>query len=151
VFSTKLQPDDSQSVWRVVDDSDVGFKVSAQYRFRNRWFLELGYAEMGSAEVASRNPSFTQREEVEYRVPSLLAGYLLFDPEKRFNALVKIGYAALLTDSADNVIEEQQHNAQLVVGAGLRLHVWQRLHAELEYEYYDKDARQLGLGVRYSF
>jgi opacity protein-like surface antigen len=150
-LSTDLQPDDSRSVWQVVDDTDHGFKVSAQYRFRDRWFVELGYADMGSAVVVSRNPSITGREPVDYTVPSLLGGYLLLDPDSRFNAHVKAGYAALLTDAADNVINEQQHSSQLALGAGVSLRLWSRLRAEIEYEYYDKDAKQIALGVRYSF
>lgn len=150
-ISTDLRPDDSRSVWRVVDDSDHGFKVSAQYRFRSRFFLELGYADMGSAVVVNRNPAITGSEPVDYSAPSLLAGYLLFDPQARFNAHVKAGYAALLTDAADSVINKQQHSNQLALGAGVSVRLWQRLSAEVEYEYYDEDAKQVGFGLRYSF
>lgn len=151
VFATRLQPDDSRSVWKVVDDSDVGYKLSAEYRFRERWFLELGYAEMGSATVENRNPSIEGNEPIDYSVPGLFGGYLFLDPADRFNVHAKIGYAKLRTDAASHVIEKQQHSDQIALGAGVRVRVWQRFELQLEHEYYDEDARQTGLTMRYAF
>jgi hypothetical protein len=151
VFATKLQPDDSRSVWRVVDDSDVGYKLSVEYRFREHWFFELGYADMGSATVRSRNPAIVGREPIDYSTPSVFAGYLLFDEGQRFNAHAKVGYAQLSTDAASYVIERQQHSDQIALGAGVSVWLWQRFQLQLEHEYYDKDARQTGLTVRYAF
>jgi len=150
-FATKLQPDDSRSVWKVVDDSDVGYKLSAEYRFEKHWFLELGYAEMGGATVVSRNPAIVGREAIDYSIPSLFGGYLLLDPASRFNVHAKVGYAKLRTDAPSYVIDKQQNGDQIALGAGLRMRLWQRLELQLEHEYYDEDARQTGLTVRYAF
>lgn len=150
-YATKLQPDDSQSVWKVVDDSDVGYKLSVEYRFRQHWFFQLGYADMGSAVVKNRNPAIEGREPIDYSIPSLFAGYLLFDEASRFNIHAKVGYAQLSTDAASYVIEKQQHSNQVALGAGVRWRLWRRLELQLEHEYYDKDARQTGLAVGYTF
>jgi hypothetical protein len=150
-FATKLRPDDSQSVWKLSDDSDVGYKLSVEYRLRDHWFFELGYAEMGSATVQSRNPAIEGREPIDYSVPSVFAGYLLFDQASRFNVHVKAGYAMLRTEAPRYVIEKQQHGDQIALGAGVRVQLWQRLELQLEHEYYDKDARQTGLAARYAF
>jgi large repetitive protein len=150
-FATKLQPDDSQSVWKVTDDSDVGYKLSAAYRFHQHWFVEFGYADMGSATVTSLNPSIGGREQIDYSIPSVFAGYQLFDETSRFNVHAKVGYASLSTDAASYVIEKQQHSNQIALGAGARLRLWRRLEAQLEHEYYDKDARQTGLSLWYAF
>lgn len=150
-FATKLQPDDSNSVWKVVDDSDVGYKLSFEYRLRKHWFFELGYADMGSATVQNRNPAIEGRESIDYSIPSLFAGYLLFDEASWFNVHAKVGYAMLSTDAPSYVIEKQRHSDQLAFGAGLRARLWRHLELQIEHEYYDKDARQTGLGVRYAF
>lgn len=150
-YATKLQPDDSQSVWKVTDDSDVGYKLSVEYRFLEHWFLEASYADLGSATVTNRNPAIVGREPIDYSIPSLFAGYLLFDEAQRFNVYAKVGYGQLQTDAASYVIEKQKHSDQIALGAGLRARIWQRLTAQLEFEYYDKDARQTGLAIRYAF
>lgn len=150
-FATKLQPDDSRSVWKLVDDADAGYKVSAEYRFRDHWFLELGYADMGAATVVHRNPAIEGREKIDYSIPSLFAGYLVLGPASRFNIHVKAGYAMLSTDAVSHVIEKQQNSDQIALGAGARVRLWQRLELQLEHEYYDKDARQTGLSVRFAF
>jgi hypothetical protein len=106
---------------------------------------------MGNASVRSRNPAIVGREPIDYSTPSLFAGFLLFDEAQRFNVHAKLGYARLSTDAASHVIEKQQHSDQLAFGGGIRMRVWQRLQLQLEHEYYDKDARQTGLAVRYTF
>jgi hypothetical protein len=150
-YKTKLAPDDSQSTWRVVDTSDAGYKLTVEYRFFSRWSVEFGYADMGSAIVVNRNPSIAGREPVEYKVPSLLGGYLLFDPARRINVQVKAGYARLDTTAEFDIIDEQIKSHQLTLGAALRARIVKHLELQLEYEHYDKDARQAGLAVRYAF
>jgi len=150
-MATKLRPDDSQSVWKVVDDSDAGYKLSLEYRLREQWFFELGYADMGSALVQHRNPAVEGRESVAYSIPSVFAGYLLFDEASRLNIHAKLGYAQLRTDASNYVVEKQQHSEQIALGGGVRARLWRRLELQLEHEYYDKDARGTGLSVRYEF
>lgn len=150
-FATKLQPDDSQSVWQVVDDSDVGYKLSAEYRFLDRWFFELGYADLGGATVRHRNPAIGLRESIDYSIPAVFAGFLLFDEAQRFNVHAKVGYGRLRTDAASYVVERQRHSDQIALGGGIRMRLWQRWELQLEHEYYDKDARQTGLSVQYTF
>ena len=88
---------------------------------------------------------------MDYKAPSLFVGRLLFDPARRLNVQVKAGYALLQTDSANRVIEKQVNSHQLALGAGLRVRLLGRLHLNAEYEYYDKDAQQVGLMLRSVF
>jgi len=81
----------------------------------------------------------------------VFAGYLVFDEASRFNLHAKVGYAQLRTDAASFIVEKQQHNEQVAFGAGARARLWQHLELQLEHEYYDKDARQTGLMLRYAF
>jgi len=150
-YATKLRPNDSESVWKLVDDSDVGYKISLEYRLREHWFFELGYADMGGAMVRHRNPAMDGRYPVDYTIPGVFAGYLVFDEASRFNLHAKVGYAQLRTDAASFIVEKQQHNEQIAFGAGARARLWQHLELQLEHEYYDKDARQTGLMLRYAF
>jgi hypothetical protein len=150
-FATKLQPDDSQSVWQVDDDSDFGYKLSVEYRFLQHWFFELGYADLGSATVKHRNPAITQRESIDYSTPAVFAGFLLFDEAQRFNIHAKVGFGRLSTDASSYVLEKQRHSDQIALGAGVRVRLWPRWELQVEHEYYDKDARQTGLGVQYAF
>lgn len=146
-----LEPDASQSTWRVVDDRDHGYKFAVEYRFWERWFVEAGYTDMGGATLVSRNPAIKGSEEVDYTAPSLFVGRLIFDPASRFNAQLKAGYALLRTDAASRVIEKQLNSHQTALGAGLRVRLLSHLTMNAEYEYYDKDAQQLGLMLRYAF
>jgi opacity protein-like surface antigen len=57
----------------------------------------------------------------------------------------------LRADALTYVIEKQQHSDQFALGAGASLRLWQRVKLQLEYEYYDKDARQAGLALLYGF
>ncbi len=150
-FATTLRPDDSESVWKVTDDSDVGYKLSVAYRFLDHWFVELGYADMGSARVTHRNPAIEGREAIDYSIPSVFAGYQLFDQASRFNVHAKVGYALLNAEAAGYVIEKQRHQNQLALGAGASVRLWPRMELQLAHEYYDKDARQSGLTLHYAF
>ena len=104
-----------------------------------------------AARSSNRNPSIAGREPVEYKVPSLLGGYLLLDPARRINVQVKAGYARLDTTAEFDIIDEQIKSHQLTLGAALRARIVKHLELQLEYEHYDKDARQAGLAVRYAF
>jgi hypothetical protein len=150
-FATQLKPDDSKSTWKVSDDSDVGYKLSAEYRFKNHWFFELAYADMGSATLTNRSPAVTEHEHIDYSIPSLFVGYSLLDESSRFNVNGKVGYAMLSTSASGVVIDKQQHDNQIALGLGVRARLWRRVELELQYEYYDKDARQAGFMLSYAF
>ncbi|HEX7030442.1 MAG TPA: DUF4347 domain-containing protein [Gammaproteobacteria bacterium] len=155
VVSSSLEPDDSRSGWKLVDDGDTGFKLSLEYRFFERWFLELGYADLGSAALENLNPAIAGRKALDYKVPSLLAGYLLFDPASRFNVHLKAGYATLSNDFDARTSSEQLHGSQLALGAGARWRLLPQafpdLRLDLEFEAYDKDAAFIGLMVKSGF
>ncbi len=148
---SELRPDDSRSGWKVVDDHDTGYRVSVAYRFDARWFLELGYADLGSAVLEHRNPAIAGREAIDYRAPSAFVGALLFDPARRFNVGVKAGWASLRTSADARVLEERVHGSQLALGAALHLRVVEGAQLQLAYEHYDRDAQRLGVALRYEF
>lgn len=101
--------------------------------------------------VENLNPAIEGREPISYRAPSVFVGRLLRDPDKRVNALVKAGYAALDTNAAERVVKIQRHDAQFAWGATLQIGVSPASRLELVYERYDQDAKRLGLGFRYEF
>src|SRR5690606_2311755 len=73
-LGSELEPDDSRSGWRVVDEHDTGYRVSVAYEFRDRWFVELGYADLGRAHLENLNPAIEGREAVEYSAASAYVG-----------------------------------------------------------------------------
>lgn len=148
---TRLRPDDSSSGWKVIDGDDAGFKYSLTYRFLDRWFVELGFADLGAAVVENRNPALGGSERITYKVPSVFAGYLLFDPESRFNVDLKAGYASLRTESAARVMRDQLNSDQFAFGATLHLRVTRQVRWQLEYERFDEDAQRSGIVFRYAF
>ncbi|HEX7048548.1 MAG TPA: tandem-95 repeat protein [Gammaproteobacteria bacterium] len=155
IVSSTLEPDDARSGWKLVDNSDIGFKLAVEYRFFERWFLELAYADLGSAGLRNLNPAITGDKALDYKVPSLMAGYLLFDPASRFNVHLKAGYASLQNNFDAQASSDQLHDSQLALGAGVRWRVLPQtlpdLRLQLELDYYDKDAVALGIMVMHAF
>src|SRR5690606_17913606 len=131
--------------------ADSGFKVSARYRFHEHMFLELGYADLGSATLENLNPAIGEPEALDYTAPALFAGYLLFDGDAAFNLYAKAGYASLQTDADPRVSSEQVHDNQLALGAGAQWRFLPKLRLQLDVEQYDEDARAASLMLMYTF
>lgn len=147
-----LEPDDSRSTWRVVEQNDSAYKLSVGYQFTQRWFGEISYSDLGSAGLRNRNPAIQERGSISYTAPAIFAGFLLREPDSQLNGYVKLGYAVLETEtSSASVIRRDVHSNQLALGAGVEWRVTDRLAFRLELDSFDKDAQFLGVGVSSRF
>ena len=151
VGASRLDPDDDISEWYVDDKSDFAYKGTIGYHFLPHFFVEASYADLGEAGVRSRNPAVTGEEFVNYKTPSAMLGYLLFDPASRWNVFARIGTAKLDTDAPVVVNHDEETSMQLAVGAGIQLRFAERWFARLEVDSYDKDARAAYLSLNRYF
>ena len=149
---THIDPEGESNGWRTNDDSDRGWKVAIGQHFKPNWFWELAYSDLGEAGLGNRNPALervTPNANIDYRVPSLMAGYWLRAPEKRFNAFLKVGASLIQNRASDERIGyDEQSTMQLALGVGVQYRpansAW---FARAELDSYDRDARYLGIQV----
>ena len=149
---SNLEPDDSNSSWRVSESNSLGFNVYAGYRFKSHWFAELDYADIGSAEVNSRNPAIQGSEDITYKIPSLFVGYILGEPEQALNFYGKLGISNIINEVTDSRVPfEEQTSTQLSLGAGILWNISESLNLRVDATSYDKDAKYFNIGVIYYF
>lgn len=148
--------------WFTGDDSDTGYEGLIGWRFKQRWFAELKYADLGGAGLDNIDPLREQaipNAEIAYKVPSLMLGYRAFELWDRFTLYGKLGVASIdttpengsdanLSNPVNSIDFEEQTSTQAVGGIGIE---WQprrsRWFARLNFDSYDKDANFLSLSI----
>ena len=148
--------------WFTGDDSDNGYEGLIGWRFKQRWFAELKYADLGGAGLDNINPLRERaipNAEIAYKVPSLMLGYRAFQWWDQFTLYGKLGVASIdtkpengsdanLTNPVNSIDFEEQTSTQAVGGIGIE---WQprssRWFARLNFDSYDKDANFLSLSI----
>lgn len=142
--ATHIDPEGEVDSWSTDDDSSYGVKLSVGLLFHPHWFAELAYLDAGEAEVSNGLLS----DNVEYTIPSLMLGYLLFNHEREFNVYGKVG-ASFINTSVENdrVFVEEQSDAQGNLGVGALWRFSPRLFARVEYDRYDSDASYAGISI----
>ena len=149
---THIDPEGESNGWRTNDDSDWGWKVAVGQHFKPHWFWELAYSDLGEAGLGNRNPALervTPNANIDYKVPSLMAGYWLREPHHRVNAFVKVGASLIQNSASDERIGyDEQSSMQLAFGLGVQYRpaesAW---FARAELDSYDRDARYLGIQI----
>ncbi len=145
-----VDPDDSDSGWKVRDSSDFGGKAWLGYRFPGHAFAELSYAALGTARLQNLNPAIAGDEKISYRLPAAWLGYRFGDEEQRLRPFFKAGYAALRAEvSSDRVTREKLHDDQFAFGAGVEWRAGPRVDLRLDVDAYDKDAVQVVMGAQF--
>jgi len=151
-IGTHVDPENTVNGWRTTDNSSDGWKVSIGWHFKPRWFAELAYADLGEAGLSNLNPAIealVPRAEIEYAVPSLMAGYWFREPESRWNTYLKGGAGRIENDSSDSRIGyDKQTPIQFVFGLGFQ---YQRKDSgwfvRAEFDSYDRDAWAYGVSI----
>jgi opacity protein-like surface antigen len=139
-----------------VDDSTVGFKLSAQYQFNELFGVEGAYlntSDFESPQVAGGTSSGTN--EVVFRGFSIAGvGYLPLAGDD-FDVYGLLGYFDFDTDlSIDSVVASSGHTDGLFVGAGATIRISEQMGVKAEIDWYDVDNADLWaaiLGLEYRF
>ena len=136
-----IDPDTSNTIFNVDDDTDVGYKIFAGYQFTEDWFAELDYNNLGKATMQTFG-------EIKYKVISLGARYNFFDIEVGGKDLVffaKAGVASL--DTSSNIPVNTINSTQVFYGAGIEYTIIESVALRAELELYDEDASLASLSV----
>lgn len=149
---TQVDPEGEVNGWSTSDDASEGWRIAVGRQFTPHWFAELNYTDAGEAGLSNRNPALDALipdAAVSYKIPSLMAGYTVWENSKGFNLFGKAGIAAIRTAANDSRIgEKKQTNMQIVLalGASYRFATspWM---LGVEFDSYDKDAAGLFLTV----
>ncbi|HHJ36085.1 MAG TPA: OmpA family protein, partial [Gammaproteobacteria bacterium] len=150
---TYVKPEGTASGWSTSDDTDAGYSLFAGWHFKPRWFGELSYADLGEAGLSNVNPSITGTEKISYKIPAVHIGYYFFKPESQFNVYGKLGVATIQNKATTPLVPfDEQNSVGISGGVGVQ---WRSqssgLFARLAADFYDKDARSLGIMLGYYF
>ncbi len=153
-----LDPERESNGWSTDDSESDGWEIQAGWHFKPRWFAEFKYAEIGEAGLGNAVPAIDAAypdAAISYKVPSLMAGYLLRQPEHSFNAYLKAGASAIFNraeDDADTVNFREVTTVQLALGLGVQ---YRQQHSpwffRLNFDSYDTDAWYASLSINRYF
>ena len=132
----------------VTDDESEGGKVYIGWDFRPHMALELGYADLGEAEIGPNNIG-----EVEYEVADLSLVYHFFNfggynrliNRQGLGAFWKLGIGALENDS--NLDVDRRNDVHAMAGLGVEYGTRIGLAVRGEIEAFDEDAILASLGL----
>jgi|GEM_PF-1759490 len=154
---SKIDPENSVDGWRSADNHDGGWRLALGMQLRPRWFAELSYADLGTADLVNVNPAVTAEAPdagIAYRVPALMAGYNLrrTDTRPRWNLFVKAGVGSIRNKARDSRVGyEKQSDVQGVLGAGVHLQPKRgRWFIRGVFDSYDRDAWAWGMTFGYT-
>ena len=145
-----LEPAGETSGWSTDNTNSAGFELHLGQKVTPHWFWELSFLQAGEAGLGNVNPdleALISDAAIEYTVPSLFAGYTLWDKDAGFNIYGKVGLSAISASATDDRIGiEDVSSVQLALGAGVQYRFdsspW---FAQLQLDSFDQDAKFLSL------
>jgi hypothetical protein len=138
-----------------VDDSTVGFKMSAQYEF-NKWFgIEGAYLNTSDFESNQSAGQSGGDSKVSYRGFTIAGvGYLPLDLED-IDLYGLIGFFDFDTDlSSDSIIQSSGHTDGAYIAGGATLSIAENFGIRAQFDWYDTDDADLWTvytGLEYRF
>lgn len=148
-MTTHLDRDD-----KLVDNSEIGFKLFMQYRF-NSW-LGLEGSLYNSGELSSNATSAGNNDvELVYKGYTMQGiGYIPL-PIEQLEFFLKAGYYQFDVDlTIDGASNGNGDDSGAMIGTGLSLKITDQFHFRTEFDWYDASDASLwsaGLGAEYHF
>jgi len=145
---SQLEPDTSDSLYRIDQRGDWGYRLAAGWDINHHWSLEGYYSDLGEARLAPKG-------RLGYRAygASLVGSYWLLGGERLpwSLALTARGGIGSLSNQAQDLAFEQQSALQLTTALGLELYLPDNFSAALQVDAYDADATLLSLNLTKRF
>ncbi len=136
-----MDPDTSNTIFAVDDDTDTGYKVFAGYVFNKNWSAELSYNDLGTTTMQTFG-------EIDYSAFGLAARFNVFAVPlagKNLTFFFKAGIAALDTEA--NIPINNVNSSQIFYGGGAEYALSKSLFIRAELESFDEDASLLSLNI----
>lgn len=156
--ASHVDPERESNGWSTDDDESDGWEVLVGWHFKPKWFAELKYADIGEAGLGNTVPAIDRAypdAAISYKVPSLMVGYWLRNPDSWWNVYGKAGAAAINNNAEDDggtAFFEEVTDVQLALGVGVQLRAknspW---FVRAEFDSYDKDAWYAALSLNRYF
>jgi len=151
IGQSSLDPDIS-NIYSVKEDGDLGYKVWLDYQFRDRWMLEVEYADLGAASIEASDAAIATNvfpaqfsEEVSYQHFSTTTLYDYPLPYESLSVFGKVGLAYANIQSDLNLKIEDRLSPTF--GTGLHYIFQKKFITRFEYETFSKDSHLISLGV----
>ncbi len=149
---THVDPEGQVNGWSTDKDDSDGYNLHVGKRFSPKWYWEFSYVDAGEAGLGNVNPALNNvipDAAIDYKIPSLMVGYYLWEKHHGFNFYGKAGVSVINSEANDSRIgEEKQSSAQLALGFGAEYRFnespW---FAQLQFDSFDRDASYLSLRI----
>ena len=145
---SRLQPDASAVNQRVIDDRDTAFSAMLGLDLNHRFGVQLGYTDLGRAELTNNN----HIAYYEFSVDTLIYGLASrFRREHRLGFLPfgRVGISKMKNSSSLPFVRE--NDVSINFGLGLEYATHLGLAARVEVTSFDTDALFAGVGLLYRF
>ena len=150
---SQLEPDASETNYRVTEENDTAWMVFAGLDFSKHWTAELLYSDLGESELTNQSiPS--QVGEVSYSVFALTSQYYFNqkdDPGFRhgWQPYLRVGVARLTAEKHNfvNVDVRQENDVQIYFGGGIEYSWDNRWALRAAVDVYDTDASYAGISL----
>jgi len=147
VGQTTLKPRVLVAGGGVDDNSDIGYKLYAGYKYNSKFAVEGFYADMGSARIHTLS---VPKGKVNYKLYGL-SGVYTPQLTKRLNGIVKLGYADVSNSVNNGISYRQVKGGDIFGGLGLEYQLNSKVSIRGEYEYFDQDIQMLSIGLNWKF
>ncbi len=145
IGQSKLSPD-GHGVWDVTDDKDIGKKIYAGVDLTQSIGVEAFWNDFGSASIANG----AAQDDIKYRAYGANVIYHAPVYLNQLHPFGKLGIAKVDTKSGGTAPVNQLNDYSVFAGLGAEYGINSNLTLRGEYEYFDKDIKQLSMGLNWA-
>ncbi len=146
VGQSTLKPKVNTVGGRITDNTDMGYKFHAGYKFNQKLAVEGFYANMGKAGIDTG----AAKGDVDYKLTGV-SGIFTQRIKNRLKGIAKLGYAKVDNDVSKGISYKQIEDGVVFIGLGLGYNISSRLSVKGEYEYFDKDIQLMSTALSWQF
>ncbi len=142
---SKLSPD-GHGVWNTTENNGTALKLYAGMDINSSFSLEGFWNDFGEAEIHNG----ASRDNIQYSAYGANMVYRAPVVINRLHPFGKLGIARIKTSSNGTATINQVNNYTIFAGLGAEYALNSSLTVRGEYEYFDKDIRQLSVGINWA-
>ncbi len=142
-----MDPDVNDTNWVTEDKNDISKKVYIGKDLNKQFGIEAFWTDLGSAGMKSNSG---RTGEINYKGYGANMIYNSAYKVGSFRPFAKLGVAKLKTTDKNQVTSKQLNKTSVVAGVGLEYEISNNLNIRAEYNHYDKDINNIGVGLNWS-
>lgn len=142
-LASHLEPDTNDTSYEITEDSSGGYKGILGVDLNDWIGLEVNLGDLGAAELSST----ARTGEITYKSWNLSSVLYWPDAIAGFRPFVKAGVGDVEVQSTNSIEYEEVDGPVITAGLGLEYLFRQGFSLRTEFDYLDKDAQTVSLGV----